>query len=133
MKIILPVTVEPYRKTMDCGHDQTSIQNYNKKINGFKSTYELVYFLINSLLQIKSKIWSFCFFEEYENGKKCELYLINEDFNDFEDIIKVKIIDRDFLLDYQWKLIPYLRKLFYLKKTATCCFLDDVYIYSTRL
>ena len=42
--------------------------------------------------------------------------MINSDFNDFEDIIKVKIIDRDFLLDYHRKLIPYLRKLFYAKK-----------------
>ena len=94
-----------------------------KKNNGFKSIYELVYFLINCLLQIKSKIRSFCFCEEYKNGRKCELCLINSDFNDFEDIIKVKIIDRDFLLDYHRKLIPYLCKLFYAKKLKSVVFL----------
>ena len=29
---------------MDCRHDQMNIQNYNKRINGFKSTYDLAFF-----------------------------------------------------------------------------------------
>ena len=31
---------------MDCehGHGQMSIQDFNKKINGFKSTYSIAYF-----------------------------------------------------------------------------------------
>ena len=32
---------------MNCGHDQLNIQDFNEKINGFKSTYDLVYFLID--------------------------------------------------------------------------------------
>ena len=59
--------------------------------------------------------------------------MINDDFNDFEDIIKVKITDRDFLLSYHWKVMTYLRKLFYAKKKTFCCFLYHVYIYSTQL
>ena len=31
---------------MDCRHDKMSIQEYSKKIYGFKTPYELVYFLI---------------------------------------------------------------------------------------
>ena len=28
-----------------CRHDQMSIQEYNKKINGFKLTYDIVFFI----------------------------------------------------------------------------------------
>ena len=44
--------------------------------------------------------------------RKGELCFIKSDFNDFEDMIKEKVIEWDFLLSYQQMLIPYLGKLF---------------------
>ena len=39
-----------------CRHDQMSIQEYNKKINGLKSSYDIVYFSLNCLVQIEHKV-----------------------------------------------------------------------------
>ena len=118
---------------MDCRHEQMSIQDYNKKINRFKSTYSFAYFLINCLFSIKYKSWSYCFRIDYNNQKKCELCVINDDFGDFENVVFEKILDRDFLLDYHNKLYSYLRRLFFAKKTACCCFFDEVFSYTYRL
>ena len=98
---------------MDCGHEQMSIQEYNKKINGFKSTYSATYFLINCLSLIKCKSWSYCFCINYNNERKCELCVINDDFGDSQNVVSEKILDRDFLLDYHNKLYLSLQRLFF--------------------
>ena len=88
--VILKISIE-YKKITktkqkkNCGHNQMNIQEYHKKINGFKSIHDLAYFLINCLLQIKYKYWGYCFCTDYENRRKCELYVIVNDFSDFED------------------------------------------------
>ena len=117
---------------MDCGHDNMSIQEYNKKINGFKTPYELMYFLINCLSQIKYRYWPYCFCSDYGNEKKCEICLIVIKFRDFEEKLTENVFKIYFLVSYHKKLVPYLRKPFFAKKTATCCFLDEVYFYSYR-
>ena len=113
---------------MDCGHEQMSIQDFNKKINGFKSTYSIAYFLINCLSLIKYKSWNYCFCIDYGNEKKSELCVIGDDFGNFENVVCEKILDSDFLLNYHIKFYPYLWRLFFAKKTASCCFLDVKFI-----
>ena len=54
------------------------------------------------------------------------------EFCDFEEKLTENVFNTDFLVSYHKKLVPYLRKLFFAKKTATCCFLDEVYFYSYR-
>ena len=108
---------------MNCGHDQLNIQDFNEKINGFKSTYDLVYFLIDWLSQIKYKKWSYFFCADYQYRRKCGLCVIADDFNDFEELIREKILDRNFLFDYHEKLVPYLRCLFFAKKRCAVVFL----------
>ena len=115
---------------MDCGHEQMTIQDFNKKINGFKSTYSIAYFLINRLSLIKYKSWSYCF---CVGGNKCELSIINDDFNNFENVMGENILDQNFLLEYHSKLYPYLQRLFFAKKSACCCFLYEDYSFIYRL
>ena len=115
---------------MDCGHEQITIQDFNKKINDFKSTYTIAYFLINCLSLIKYKSWSYCF---CVGEKKCELCIINGDFNNFEDVMGEDISDQNFLLEYQSKPYLYLRRLFFAKKSGCCCFLDKVYSFTYQL
>lgn len=93
-----------------------NIQEYHKKINGFKSIYDLAYFLINCLLQIKYKYWGYCFCTDYENRRKCELCITVNDFDYFEELMRGKKLDRDFVSHYHQKLLPYLRQLFFAKK-----------------
>ena len=57
--------------------------------------------------QIKYKGWSYYFCDDYENGRKCELCVIENDFNDFENLIAEKMLDRYFLLDYHHELLLY--------------------------
>lgn len=71
---------------MNFGHDQMNIQNFNKKINGFKSINDLAYFLINCLFQIKHKSLSYCFCNKVE--RQCELCVIDKNFYDLEETIK---------------------------------------------
>ena len=78
---------------MDCGHEQMSIQDFNKKINGFKSTYSVAYFLMNCLSLIKYKSWSYCFCIDYNNERNCELCVINNDFRNFESDIREKTLE----------------------------------------
>ena len=75
---------------MNCAHEKMTIQHFNKKINDFKSTYSIAYFLINCLSLIKYKIWSYCF---CVGEKKCELCIINDDFNNSKDVIGENILD----------------------------------------
>ena len=84
-------------------------------------------FIVNQI-----QIWSYCFCIDYSNERNCELCVINDDFGNFESDIREKILDRDFLLNYHNKFYPYLRRLFFAKKTACCCFLDEIYSYTYR-
>ena len=118
---------------MNCGNDQMSIQDFNKEIGGFKSTYNIAYFLINSLSLVKYKSWNYCFCINYGNESKCELCVIEDDFGDSENVVHEKILDRDLLLNYHNKLYPYLQRLFFAKKAACCCFLDELYSLTYRL
>ena len=52
-----------------CRHDQMSIQEYNKKINGLKSSYDIVYFSLNCLVQIEHKVWDYCFCSDHTNDR----------------------------------------------------------------
>lgn len=42
------------------------------------------------------------------------------------------MLHQHYLKDYQLKLHPHLSKLLYVRKEATCCFLDNEYSYSVR-
>ena len=61
------------------------------------------------------------------------LCVIVDDFKDFEELLRENILDKNFLLGYPKQLFPYLRRLFLAKETATCCFLDDVYVHTSRV
>ena len=67
-----------------------NIQDFNKKLNGFRSTYDLGCFLIDCLSQIKYKKWSYCFCVDHEHRRKCKLCVIVGNFNDFEKLIREK-------------------------------------------
>ena len=100
-----------------------------KNINGFRPTYDLLYFLIDCLSQIKDKKWSYCFCVDYKYRRKCELCTIVDDFNDFEELVGEKLLDKHFLLDYHKKLFPYVRRLFFAKKTSLMKFTRTIIDY----
>ena len=56
-------------KKINCRHDKISIQEYNKKINEFIKPYDIFYFLLDYLSQIKYTYWPCCFGSDYENRK----------------------------------------------------------------
>ena len=118
---------------MDCGYEQMISQQFNKKISWVRTTYDIAYFLINSLSLIKYKGWNYYFCVDYGNRRKCELCVIGDNFDDFENVVREKILEGDFILNYHSKLYPYLQRLFFAKNTACCCFLDEVYSFTYRL
>ena len=59
--------------------------------------------------------------------------MIEQKFTDCEDIIREKIVDKNFLFDYHKKLISHLQFLFHAQKTAPCCFLDTEYTCTVRV
>ena len=59
--------------------------------------------------------------------------MIVDDFKDFEELLRENLLDKNFLLGYPKQLFPYLCGLFLAKETATCCFLDDVYVHTSRV
>lgn len=66
--------------------------------------------------------------------RKSELCFIKSNFNNFEDMIKEKVIERDFFFfKLSTKINSLSWQIILCKKIAICCFLDDVYIYLTRL
>lgn len=69
---------------------------------------------------------------DYTNDRLCELCLIQDDFNTFEEVITKIVLDRQFLIADQQKLYPPLRRLFFEKISAICCFLDSVYTATIR-
>ena len=101
-------------------------QCFNKNINGFRSTYDLVYYLIDCLSQIICKKWSHCFCVDYKYRRKCELCTIVGDFNDCEELVGEKLLDKHFLLDYHQKIISLCSTSFLCQKKQ----LDEVYTYS---
>ena len=92
----------------------------------------ILYFLLNCLFQIEHKGWDYCFCADYTNDRLCELCLIQGDFNTFEEVITKIVLDRQFLIADQQKLYPPLRRLFFEKISAICCFLDSVYTATIR-
>ena len=116
---------------MDCSHDQMSIQNYNEKIMDLNHGTNS-HFLKLILSQIKSRI-RFVFVQNMKM-RKSELCFIKSNFNNFEDMIKEKVIERDFFFfKLSTKINSLSWQIILCKKIAICCFLDDVYIYLTRL
>lgn len=80
-----------------CRHDQMSIQEYNKKINGLKSSYDIVYFSLNCLVQIEHKVWDYCFCSYHTNDRLWK-----------EEIPKNMLITKNFVLAsvvFFWKKI----------------------------
>ena len=80
---------------MECVHQLMSNEEYNKKIYGFRTNYDL-FFLMNTLLQIKFNRLSYCFYDWIDQEK----YLICEiitDFNGFEEELTRNMKNTDFL------------------------------------
>ena len=102
-------------------------QEYNKKICGFRTNYDL-FFLMNTLLQIKLNSLSYCFCD-WINQEKCLICEIITDFNGFEEKLTGNMKNIDFLKKYQSKLYPYLSKFFYVNKSSICSFLDGEYFH----
>ena len=69
---------------MECVHQLMSKQEYNKKICGFRTNYDLFFSLMNTLLQVKFNSYSYCFCD-WINQEKCLICEIITDFNGFEE------------------------------------------------
>ena len=88
-------------------------------------------FVSNKIQKLEHHDWSYCFCADYENRRKCELCITVNDFDYFEELMRGKKLDRDFVSHYHQKLLPYLRQLFFAKKKSIC-FLNNVYTHSIR-
>ena len=73
-------------------------------------------FVSNKIQKLEHHDWSYCFCADYENRRKCELCITVNDFDYFEELMRGKKLDRDFVSNYHQKLLPYLRQLFFAKK-----------------
>lgn len=109
-----------------------SKQQFNKKMCHFKGRYDLFFFLMNTLLQIKFDRYRYCFCDTLDNEEKCQFCVISTEFCDFEKDLNDNMIELEYLQNYQSQLYSYLCKLFYIKKELICCFLDKEYSYSVR-
>ena len=65
-------------KKMECGHHEMNKQEFNRKICGFKARYNLSFFLMNTILQIKYSEDLYCYC--HRNQKKCKICSITTDF-----------------------------------------------------
>ena len=82
-------------KKMECVHQLMSNEEYNKKIYGFRTNYDL-FFLMNTLLQIKFNRLSYCFYD-WIDQEKCLICEIITDFNGFEEELTRNMKNIDFL------------------------------------
>ena len=73
-------------------------------------------FVSNKIQKLEHHDWSYGFCADYENRRKCELCITVNDFDYFEELMRGKKLDRDFVSHYHQKLLPYLRQLFFAKK-----------------
>ena len=73
-------------------------------------------FVSNKIQKLEHHDWSYCFCADYENRRKCELCITVNDFDYFEELMRGKKLDRDFVSNYHQKLLPYLRQVFFAKK-----------------
>ena len=73
-------------------------------------------FVSNKIQKLEHHDRSYCFCADYENRRKCELCITVNDFDYFEELMRGKKLDRDFVSNYHQKLLPYLRQLFFAKK-----------------
>ena len=73
-------------------------------------------FVSNKIQKLEHHDWSYCFCADYENRRKCELCITVNDFDYFEELMRGKKLDRDFVSHYHQKLLPYLRQVFFAKK-----------------
>lgn len=85
---------------MEYEHQRMSKQEFNKKICGFKTNYDLYFFLIKTLLQIKFNGFSHCFCDLL-NQERCQIYQIVTDFNNFEDELCINMTNVKFFKKYQ--------------------------------
>ena len=74
-------------------------------------------FVSNKIQKLEHHDWSYCFCADYENRRKCELCITVNDFDYFEELMRGKKLDRDFVSNYHQKLLPYLRQVFFAKKS----------------
>lgn len=107
---------------MDCRHATMTVQEFNKKIMGFKSTYELTYFLIYFLFEVKFQSWSYCFCDDNDHGQ-CEICIIEQTFSVCAEIIREKNSQLKLFVWLWLKINPAPSTFIPYKKTAICCFL----------
>ena len=92
--------------------------------NPHKASFDLVYFILNTLNLIQSNGYWYCYCNE-ENDKKCILCTIPTNFYDFENDVDKKMFNIDFLKFYHSKLCHELRRLFDEDKSTIECFLHQ--------
>ena len=104
-------------------------EEFNEKISNFKTKYDLLLILLNTLLLIENNRYYYCF---CQNKNKCLICRIPNVSYYFENDLKDNMFNEEYLKNYHLKLIQSINKLFFQNKASACCFLDDEYTYRSR-
>lgn len=112
---------------MDCSHcSELNQPEFGWKTCTFKNRRELLFFLLNTLLNIK------CFTDQLyycENRKECLICITKRTRTGYEYDLYKNMFDLDFLVKCHADLYNYLNQLFKTKKHCTCFILSNEYNY----
>ena len=100
---------------MECGHKEMSKQELVQKTCHFKSSCDLYFFLMNTLLQIKYHRLQYCLCDILEKNVNSVSYRLIF-FCDFKSHLRDNLLNRTYLQNIPSKLYFYLSNQFYVKK-----------------
>ena len=101
-------------KKMECGHHEMNKQEFNRKICGFKGRYNLSFFLMNTILQIKYSEDLYCYC--HRNQKKCKICSITIDFTIINHLFVVVDSEYSYSIGYRSEEVNYFFYLICLNK-----------------
>ena len=88
----------------------------------FKSRCNLLLFLLNALLSIKSNGCEFCYCKQNKEYKLCKIRRI---YCEYEYKLSENMFDLNFLIRCHADLYIHINKLFNAIKHCACCFLNE--------
>lgn len=89
---------------------QLTKEEFEKKVSIFRSRRDVLYFLLNTLLTIKTFGDQLCYCEQYE--KRCTYFEIRGEFSGVEYDLYENMFDLNFLVVRYFHLFDYLEHLF---------------------